>query len=69
MIHPLTMPHAHVHSPVDEAASLRREEIAAAKHEFAGGEIDAMAGASEQHKRGTRLTLDDLYEDTGLLVV
>ena len=45
------MSQAHVHSPVDEAAYLHGEETAAAKHEFVGGEIYAMAGASERHNR------------------
>lgn len=45
------MSQAHVHSPVDEAAYLREEETAASKHEFVGGEIYAMAGASERHNR------------------
>lgn len=45
------MSQAHVHSPVDETDYLRGEETAASKHEFVGGEIYAMAGASERHNR------------------
>lgn len=45
------MSQAHVHSPVDEADYLRLEETAAGKHELVGGEIYAMAGASERHNR------------------
>jgi Uma2 family endonuclease len=45
------MSQAHVHSPVDETDYLREEETAASKHEFVGGEIYAMAGASERHNR------------------
>lgn len=45
------MTQAHVHSPVDEADYLRREEAASSKHELVGGEIYAMAGASERHNR------------------
>jgi Uma2 family endonuclease len=45
------MSQAHVHSPVDEAAYLHGEETAASKHEFVGGEIYAMASASERHNR------------------
>jgi hypothetical protein len=118
------MSRAHVLSPIDESDYLRRKVTATSKHELVGGEIHAMAGASERHSRtdntflhlrnvtrgqpcrafmadmkprlaasttyyypdampvcdaadnridvtcdGTRLTLDDLYEDTGLLVV
>lgn len=45
------MSQAHVHSPVDETDYLRGEETAASKHELVGGEIYAMAGASERHNR------------------
>jgi Uma2 family endonuclease len=45
------MSQAHVHSPVDEADYLRLEETAICKHELVGGEIYAMAGASERHNR------------------
>lgn len=47
------MSQAHMHSPVDETDYLRLEEAAAGKHELAG----------------VMLTLDNLYGDTGLLVV
>jgi len=45
------MSQAHVHSPVDETEYLRLEEAATSKHELVGGEIYAMAGASERHNR------------------
>lgn len=45
------MSQAHVHSPLDEADYLRFEEAAGSKHELVGGEIYAMAGASERHNR------------------
>ncbi|MDP2110909.1 MAG: Uma2 family endonuclease [Thiobacillus sp.] len=45
------MSQAHVHSPVEETDYLREEETATSKHEFVGGEIYAMAGASERHNR------------------
>lgn len=45
------MSQAHVHSPIDEAGYLRREEAATGKHELVDGEIFAMAGASERHNR------------------
>jgi Uma2 family endonuclease len=45
------MSQAHVHSPVDETDYLRQEETATCKHELVGGEIYAMAGASERHNR------------------
>ncbi|MFO7542761.1 MAG: Uma2 family endonuclease [Thiobacillus sp.] len=45
------MSQAHVHSPVDETDYLRLEETASSKHELVGGEIYAMAGASERHNR------------------
>lgn len=45
------MSQAHVHSPVAEADYLRLEETATSKHELVGGEIYAMAGASERHNR------------------
>jgi Uma2 family endonuclease len=45
------MSQAHVHSPVDENDYLRLEETATVKHELVGGEIYAMAGASERHNR------------------
>ncbi|MGK2950994.1 MAG: Uma2 family endonuclease, partial [Thiobacillus sp.] len=45
------MSQAHVHSPVDETAYLHGEEAATLKHEFVGGEIYAMSGASERHNR------------------
>ncbi len=47
------MSQAHVHSPVDETDYLRLEETASSKHELVGGEIYAMAGASERHNRIT----------------
>jgi Uma2 family endonuclease len=45
------MSRAHVHSPIDESDYLRQEETASGKHELVGGEIYAMAGASERHNR------------------
>lgn len=45
------MSRAHVHSPIDETDYLRLEETASSKHELVGGEIHAMAGASERHNR------------------
>lgn len=45
------MSQAHVHSPVDETDYLRLEETASSKHELVGGEVYAMAGASERHNR------------------
>lgn len=45
------MSQAHVHSPIDETDYLRLEETASVKHELVGGEIYAMAGASERHNR------------------
>ncbi len=45
------MSQAHVHSPIEEADYLLREEAAAGKHELVGGEVYAMAGASERHNR------------------
>ena len=45
------MSQARVHSPVDETDYLRQEETATCKHELVGGEIYAMAGASERHNR------------------
>lgn len=45
------MSQARVHSPVDEIDYLRLEETASTKHELVGGEIYAMAGASERHNR------------------
>ncbi len=45
------MSQAHLHSPIDEADYLRREEAATGKHELVDGEIFAMAGASERHNR------------------
>ncbi|MBN8766994.1 MAG: Uma2 family endonuclease [Thiobacillus sp.] len=45
------MSQAHVHSPIDEAGYLHREEAATGKHELVDGEIFAMAGASERHNR------------------
>ncbi|MHB0975088.1 MAG: Uma2 family endonuclease [Thiobacillus sp.] len=45
------MSQAHVHSPIDETDYLRLEETASGKHELVGGEIYAMAGASERHNR------------------
>lgn len=45
------MSQARVHSPIDEADYLRREEAATCKHELVDGEIFAMAGASERHNR------------------
>lgn len=47
------MPQAHLRSPAYEADHLRLEDTAAGKHEL----------------MGVTLTLDDLYGDTGLLVV
>ena len=43
------MSQARVHSPIDEADYLNREEAATGKHELVDGEIFAMAGASERH--------------------
>lgn len=45
------MSQARAHSPVDESDYLRLEESATDKHEFVGGVIYAMAGASERHNR------------------
>ena len=45
------MSQAHVHSPIDEADYLNREEAATGKHELVDGEIFAMAGVSERHNR------------------
>jgi len=45
------MSQAHVHSPIDENDYLRLEETAASKHELVGGEVYAMAGASERYNR------------------
>ena len=45
------MSQAYAHSLIDEADYLHREEAATSKHELAGGEIFAMAGASERHNR------------------
>lgn len=45
------MSQAHLHSPIDEADYLHREEAATDKHELVDGEIFAMAGASERHNR------------------
>jgi len=45
------MSQARVHSPIDEADYLHREEAATSKHELVDGEIFAMAGASERHNR------------------
>lgn len=45
------MSQAHLHSPVDEIDYLQLEETASSKHELVGGEIYAMAGASERHNR------------------
>ncbi|OJW95319.1 Uma2 family endonuclease [Thiobacillus sp. 65-1402] len=43
------MSQAHVHSRIDEADYLNREETATGKHELVDGEIFAIAGASERH--------------------
>ncbi len=45
------MSQARVHSPIDEADYLHREEAATSKHELVDGEVFAMAGASERHNR------------------
>ena len=45
------MSQARVHSPIDEADYLQREEAATDKHELVDGEIFAMAGAGERHNR------------------
>lgn len=45
------MSHAHAHTPLSEIDYLTAEETAEIKHEFVGGEIHAMAGASERHNR------------------
>ncbi|MBT9589603.1 MAG: Uma2 family endonuclease [Thiobacillus sp.] len=45
------MSHAHSYEPTHEDDYLRQEETAAVKHELVGGEIYAMAGASERHNR------------------
>jgi len=45
------MSQAIVHSPIDENDYLRLEETAASKHELVGGEVYAMAGASERYNR------------------
>lgn len=45
------MAHAHSHEPLSEAAYLHLEETATVKHELVGGEMYAMAGASERHNR------------------
>jgi len=45
------MSQALVHSPIDENDYLRLEETAASKHELVGGEVYAMAGASERYNR------------------
>ncbi|MBW8458929.1 MAG: hypothetical protein WA146_10675 [Thiobacillus sp.] len=61
------MSQAHVPSPVDEAAYLRGEETAAARFEQELSADDRVDVACDGTRR--TLTLDDLYEDTGLLVV
>lgn len=45
------MSHAHALRPMSEDEYLRFEEGAAVKHEFVGGRVHAMAGASERHNR------------------
>lgn len=45
------MSHAHIHAPMHEDDYLRMEAAATSKHELVGGEIYAMAGASERHNR------------------
>ena len=63
------MSQAHVHSPVDETVYLRGEETAAAKRALVVGETDRIDVACYGTKLTLTLTLDDLYEYTGLLVV
>ncbi len=45
------MAHAHSHEPLHEEDYLHLEETATVKHELVGGEMYAMAGASERHNR------------------
>lgn len=45
------MARAHALQPMTEDEYLRLEEGAAVKHEFVGGRVHAMAGASERHNR------------------
>ncbi|MHB1359002.1 MAG: Uma2 family endonuclease [Rhodocyclaceae bacterium] len=45
------MSQAHAYQPIQEAEYLALEETARARHELVGGEIHAMAGASERHNR------------------
>lgn len=45
------MAYAQRHDALPEAQYLRLEETAAVRHEYVGGEIHAMAGASERHNR------------------
>lgn len=45
------MAYAQRHDALTEAQYLRLEETAAVRHEYVGGEIHAMAGASERHNR------------------
>ncbi len=45
------MSQAHAYQPIPEAEYLAREETASVRHELVGGELYAMAGASERHNR------------------
>ena len=60
------MSQAHVPSPVDETDYLRGKQTAVAKHALVGGETDHIDVVCDDTK--LTLTLDDLYEDTGLRV-
>ncbi len=45
------MSQAHAYQPIQEADYLAGEETANVRHELVGGELYAMAGASERHNR------------------
>ncbi|NOT17926.1 MAG: Uma2 family endonuclease [Sulfuriferula sp.] len=45
------MAHAHVHDFINEDDYLQMEAQASVKHELVGGDVYAMAGASERHNR------------------
>jgi len=45
------MSQAHAYQPLPEADYLAREAAATTRHELVGGELYAMAGASERHNR------------------
>jgi Uma2 family endonuclease len=47
------MSQAHAYQPIPEAEYLAREDRASVRHELVGGELYAMAGASERHNRIT----------------